>query len=132
MFQYLNKPIIRAISLEQYWATVNYELDLGKYMAATERGSLIWFMMAVTQIWLSLKLMEEVDAAITSLFGTGAAACFLLALVVFRKEQREMVLNPMGHIEKEVHQDSIKKQGKGVMWAVGSWILALIFGSILL
>jgi diaminopimelate epimerase len=104
----------------------------GVNMAAAERGSFIWFMMAVTQIVLSLKLMEEVDAAITSLFGTGAAACFLLALVVFRKEQREMVLNPMGHLQKEVHQDSIRKQGKGVMWAFGSWILALVLGSVFL
>ena len=53
-------------------------------MAVAERGSFLWFMMAVTQIWLSLKLMEQVDGAITTLFGTGAAACFILALVVFR------------------------------------------------
>ena len=100
--------------------------------AAAERGSFIWFMMAVTQIWLSLKLLEEVDSAITTLFGTGAAACFLLALVVFRKEQRDMLLNPMGHMQKEVHQDAIDKQGRGVGFGVGMWVVTLIIGSIIL
>ena len=58
-------------------------------MAAAERGSFLWFMMGVTQIWLSIKLLEEVDAAITTLFGAGAAACFVLGLVVFRQGQRD-------------------------------------------
>ena len=99
-------------------------------MAATERGSIIWFMMAITQIWLSLKLLEEVDSAITTLFGTGAAACFLLGLVIFRKEQREMLLNPMGHLQKEVHQDAIDKQGRGIWFGVGLWSLTLLIGTI--
>jgi len=101
-------------------------------MAAAERGSFLWFMMAVTQIWLSIKLWEEVSGAITTLFGTSAAACLLLGVVVFRKEQREMVLNPLGSLQKEVHQDAIDKQGRGVMWAFGSWVLALILGSFFL
>jgi hypothetical protein len=100
--------------------------------AAADRGSLIWFMMAVTQIWLSMKLYEEVDEAITGLFGAGAAACFLLALVVFRKEQRDMLLNPMGHIQKEVHQDAIDKLGRGVGFTVGMWVVTLIIGSFIL
>jgi hypothetical protein len=100
--------------------------------AVAERGSFIWFMMAVTQIWLYVKLMEEVNSAITTLFGAGAAACFLLALVVFRKEQRDMLLNPLGHMQKEVHQDAIDKQGKGVGFTVGMWIVTLIIGSIIL
>ena len=70
-------------------------------MAVAERGSFLWFMMAVTQIWLSLKLMEQVDGAITTLFGTGAAACFILALVVFRQEQRDLLLNPMKNMQKK-------------------------------
>ena len=99
-------------------------------MAAAERGSFIWFMMAVTQIWLSLKLLEEVDAAITTLFGASAAACFVLALIVFRKEQRDMILNPLGKVQREVHQDEIDKQGRGVWFGVGMWILTLAVGTI--
>ncbi len=99
-------------------------------MAAAERGSFIWFMMAVTQIWLSLKLLEEVDAAITTLFGASAAACFVLALIVFSKEQRDMILNPLGKVQREVHQDEIDKQGRGVWFGVGMWILTLAVGTI--
>lgn len=132
MFQYLNKPIIRAISLEQYWATVNYELDLGKYMAAAERGSFMWMMVAVTQIWLSIKLLEEAEAAVATLFGGSAAACFVLALIVFRQEQRDLLLNPLKSTQKEVHQDAIDKQGKGVWFGVGMWVLTLILGSIMI
>ena len=99
-------------------------------MAATERGSVLWFMMAVTQIWLSLKLMEQVDSAITTLFGTGAAACFILALVVFRQEQRELLLNPMKNLQKEVHPEQMAKQGKGLSFGVGMWILTIMVGTI--
>ena len=98
--------------------------------AVAERGSFIWFMMAVTQIWLSLKLIEEVDSAITTLFGASAAACFLLALVLFRKEQRDMLLNPLGKMSKEVHQSAIDKQGKGIWVGVILWVSALLLGTI--
>ena len=101
-------------------------------MGVAERGSVLWFMMAVTQIWLSLKLMEEVSAAVTTLFGASAAACVFLGIVVFRKEQRELLLNPLGSLAKEVHQDSIKKQDRGVMWTIGLWALGLSLGSIFL
>ena len=89
----------------------------------------MWFMMAVTQIWLSLKLMEQVDTAITTLFGTGAAACFILALVVFRQEQRDMLVNPLKHMEKEVHPDQISKHGKGIWFGVGIWIMTMVIGT---
>ena len=98
-------------------------------MAAAERGSFMWFMMAVTQIWLSLKLMEQVDTAITTLFGTGAAACFILALVVFRQEQRDILVNPLKNMEKEVHPDQISKQGKGIWFGVGIWIMTMVIGT---
>lgn len=99
-------------------------------MAVAERGSFLWFMMAVTQIWLSLKLMEQVDAAITTLFGTGAAACFVLGLVVLRQEQRDLLINPMKNMQKEVHPDQMAKQGKGVGFGIGMWVLTIIVGSI--
>ena len=98
--------------------------------AVAERGSFLWFMMAVTQIWLSLKLIEEVDSAITTLFGASAAACFLLALVLFRKEQRDLLLNPLGKMSKEVHQSAIDKQGKGIWVGVILWVSALLLGTI--
>ena len=101
-------------------------------MGVAERGSFLWFMMAVTQIWLSLKLMEQVDAAITTLFGTGAAACFILALVVFRQEQRELLLNPMKNLQREVHPDQMEKQGKGLGFGVGLLIITLLIGTIFL
>ena len=99
-------------------------------MAVAERGSFLWFMMAVTQIWLSLKLMEQVDGAINTLFGTGAAACFVLGLVVFRQEQRDLLLNPMKNMQKEVHPDQMAKQGKGVGFGIGMWILTILVSSI--
>ena len=98
--------------------------------AVAERGSFLWFMMAVTQIWLSLKLIEEVDSAITTLFGASAAACFILALIVFRSEQRNMLLSPMKNLQREVHEDSIKKQGKGIWVGVILWVSALLVGTI--
>ena len=101
-------------------------------MAAAERGSFLWFMMGVTQIWLSIKLLEEVDAAITALFGAGAAACFVLGLVVFRQEQRDLLLNPMKNLQREVHDDAIAKQGKGIWFGVGMWLVALIIGGIVI
>tara|TARA_B100001094_G_C18142191_1_gene778543 strand:+ start:116 stop:424 length:309 start_codon:yes stop_codon:yes gene_type:complete len=100
--------------------------------AMAERGSFLWFMMAITQIWLSLKLMEEVNSAVTTLFGASAAACVILGLVVFRKEQREMILNPLGKMSKEVHQDAIDKQGKGIWFGVILWICALMLGSVII
>ena len=87
-------------------------------------------MMAVTQIWLSMKLIEEVDYAITTLFGASAAACFILALIVFRSEQRNMLLSPMKNLQREVHEDSIKKQGKGIWVGVILWVSALLVGTI--
>ena len=99
--------------------------------AVAERGSFLWFMMAVTQIWLSWKLIGEVESAITLLFGASASACFLLALVVFRKEQRDMLLNPLGKMSKEVHQEAIDKQGKGVWFGVIFWVFALVMGSVI-
>ena len=101
-------------------------------MAVAERGSFLWLMVAVTQVWLSIKLLAEAEEAVATLFGGGAAACIFLGIVVFRKEQRELLLNPLGNLSKEVHHDSIKKQDRGFMWTVCLWILALISGSLFL
>ena len=52
-------------------------------MAAAERGSFLWMMFAVTQVFLSIKLVGEVEGWITTLFGGSAAAAFMLALIIF-------------------------------------------------
>ncbi|MEL0100145.1 MAG: hypothetical protein ACPHA0_00170 [Candidatus Poseidoniaceae archaeon] len=99
-------------------------------MSAMERGSFIWFLMAVTQIWLSLKLMDEVNSAITTLFGTSAAAFFVIALVVLRQEKRELIINPMKNLQKEVHDDQISNQGRGLWFGLGIWALTLFTGTV--
>ena len=95
-------------------------------MAAAERGSFIWMMFAITQVFLSIKLVGEVEGWITTLFGGGAAAAFMLALIIFRQEQRDLLLNPL-KMSREVHDDAIKGQGKGVGFGVGLWVVSLIF-----
>jgi hypothetical protein len=49
----------------------------------------------------------------------------MLALVIFRQEQRELILNPL-KMSREVHDDAIKGQGQGVGVGVGLWIVSLI------
>ena len=101
-------------------------------MSLVERGSFVWFLMAATQMWLSIKLIDDVSGAITTLFGSSAAALFIIGLVVFKQEQRELLLNPMKTIQKEVHDDQQKKQGKAVWMVVAMWALTMITGSIAL
>ena len=101
-------------------------------MAMAERGSFLWALVSVTQIWLAIKLMGDVEGWLTSIIGVSGAACVMLAIVVFRQEQREMLLNPMKQIQKEVHPDQISKQGRGVWVGVAIWGVALIFGSVAL
>ncbi|MAR47047.1 MAG: hypothetical protein CMA41_04510 [Euryarchaeota archaeon] len=94
-------------------------------MAAAERGSFLWMMFAITQVFMSIKLVGEVEGWITTLFGGTAAAAFMLAIVIFRQEQRELLLNPL-KLNREVHDDAIQGQGKGVGVGVGLWIISLI------
>jgi len=101
-------------------------------MALAERASLLWFMMSATNVWLSLKLMEDVSAAVTTLFGSTAAACLILGIVVFREEQRELLLNPLRVKNKEVHPEEMAKQGKGAWIGIVLWVFALITGSVIL
>ena len=93
-------------------------------MAAAERGSFLWFMFGITQFILSIKLMNEVEGWITTLFGGAAAAALMLALVVFRMEQRELLLNPL-KMNREVNEDAINREGKGVNIGVATWAIAL-------
>ena len=101
-------------------------------MGVADRGSFMWFLISLTQIWLSIKLMGDVSGAIATLFGTGAAAAFILAIVLFRQEQRELLLNPLKMQSKEVHQEEIAKQGRGTWISVLMWVMALVVGSFIL
>ena len=100
-------------------------------MAMADRGSFMWFLISITQVWLSIKLMEDVSGAITTLFGAGAAAAFVLGVVLFRQEQRDLLLNPLRQ-NKEVHTDQIEKQSRGVRICVIIWLATILFGSIFL
>ena len=101
-------------------------------MGMAERGSFMWLLVSITQIWLALKLMEDVEGWLTTLIGASGAACIMVAIVLFRQEQRDLLLNPMKTIQKEVHPEQISKQGKGVWIGVAIWIVAMIFGSVAL
>ena len=92
----------------------------------------MWLLVSITQIWLALKLMEDVEGWLTALIGTSGAACVMIAIVVFRQEQRDLLLNPMKNLQREVHPEQISKQGKGVWIGVAIWVVAMIFGSVAL
>lgn len=101
-------------------------------MAAADRGSFMWVIVSITQIFLAVKLMDDLDGWLTTLIGASGAASVMVAIVLFRQEQRDLLLNPMGIIQKEVHADQISKQGKGVWIGVAMWAAAMIFGAIAL
>ena len=101
-------------------------------MAMAERGSFLWAIVSITQIWMAIKLIGEVESWLTTLLGASGAACVMLALVVFRQEQREMLLNPMKNIQKEVHPDQISKQGRGIWIGIVLWFAAMMFVTIAL
>ena len=92
----------------------------------------MWILVSITQIWLALKLMGEIEGWLTTLLGASGAACVMIAIVVFRQEQRDLLLNPMKTIQREVHPDQISKQGRGVWIGVTIWVVAMIFGSVAL
>ncbi len=92
----------------------------------------MWLLFSLTQIWLSVKLLEDVEGWLTLLFGGTGAAALMLAILVFRQEQRDLLLNPLGKVQKEVHPDEIAKQGQGAWIGVLMWIVALVTGSFIL
>jgi membrane associated rhomboid family serine protease len=101
-------------------------------MAAAERGSFQILLLSATQIWLALKLMGDVEGWLTALLGSSGAAFVLLAIVMFRQEQRQLLLNPLGTMQKEVHADAIAKQGKGIWFGVGLWFITILVGTFVL
>ena len=101
-------------------------------MGMAERGSFMWALVSITQIWLAIKLIGDVESWLTTLLGASGAACVILALVVFKQEQRDMLLNPMKNLQKEVHPEQISKQGRGIWIGVVLWLVAMMFGTIAL
>lgn len=101
-------------------------------MGMAERGSFMWALVSITQIWLAIKLIGDVESWLTTLLGASGAACVMLALVVFKQEQRDMLLNPMKNLQKEVHPEQISKQGRGIWIGVALWLVAMMFGTIAL
>ena len=101
-------------------------------MGMAERGSFMWLLVSITQIWLALKLMEDVEGWLTTLIGASGAACIMVAIVLFRQEQRDLLLSPMKTIQKEVHPEQISKQGRGIWIGVALWLAAMMFGTIAL
>ena len=92
----------------------------------------MWGLVSITQIWLALKLMNDFEGYLSTILGATGAACVMVAIILFRQEQRDFLLNPMKKIQKEVHPDQIAKQGKGVWIGVIIWLVAMIFGSVAL
>ena len=92
----------------------------------------MWALVSITQIWLAIKLIGDVESWLTTLLGASGAACVMLALVVFNQEQKEMLLNPMKNLQKEVHPEQISKQGRGIWIGVALWLVAMMFGTIAL
>ena len=101
-------------------------------MAVAERGSFLMGLFSITQIWLALKLMGDFESWLTTILGASGAACVMVAIVLFRQEQRDLLLNPLKDIQKEVHEDQIAKQGRGAWMGVALWFVAMLFGSIAL
>ena len=101
-------------------------------MAAAERGSFQMMLFSLTQIWLALKLWDDVETWLTTLLGTTGAACIMVAIILFRQEQRQLLLNPLGTIQKEVHPDAIAKQGNGTWIGIGIWLITIFVGSFVL
>ena len=101
-------------------------------MAMAERGSFMWMLVSITQIWLAIKLMDDLEGWLTTLMGASGAACVMVAIVVFRQEQRDLLLNPMKKIQKEVHADQISKQGRGIWIGVALWAASMLYATIAL
>ncbi len=83
---------------------------------------------SITQILLAIKLMGDFESWLTTLLGASGAACVMVAIVLFRQEQRDLLLNPLKEIQREVHPDQISKQGRGVWYGVIFWAIAMFYG----
>ena len=95
-------------------------------MAVAERGSFLMALFSITQIWLAIKMMGQFETWLTTILGASGAACVMVAIVLFKQEQRDLLLDPLKSIEKEVHPEEIAKQGRGAWMGVAMWFVAMI------
>ncbi len=100
---------------------MNRVASLHNIMAVAERGSFMWALVSITQIFLAIKLMDDLEGWLSVILGPSGAACAMIALIIYKQEKDESILNPMKKIQKEVHPDQIAKQGRGVWYAVAIW-----------
>ena len=98
-------------------------------MGVAERGSFMWGIVSITQLFLAVKLMDDLNGWLTTLIGASGAASIMIAIVIFRQEQRDLLLHSGRGIEKEVHPEQIAKQGKGAWFGIAIWLAAMIFGA---
>ena len=97
-------------------------------MAMAQRGSFMMGLFSITQILMAIKLMGDFESWLTTLLGASGAACVMVAIVLFRQEQRDLLLNPLKDIQREVHPDQIAKRGRGVWYGVIFWAIAMFYG----
>ena len=103
-----------------------------RIMAMAERGSFMWALVSITQIFLAIKLMDDLEGWLSIILGPSGAACAMIALIMYKQEKDASILNPLKQIQKEVHPDQIAKQGRGVWYGVAIWFIAMVFGAIAL
>ena len=105
---------------------MNREAPRPNTMAVAERGSFLMALFSITQIWLAIKMMGQFETWLTTILGASGAACVMVAIVLFKQEQRDLLLNPLKSIEKEVHPEEIAKQGRGAWMGVAMWFVAMM------
>ena len=105
---------------------MNRVASLHNNMAVAERGSFLMALFSITQIWLAIKMMGQFETWLTTILGASGAACVMVAIVLFKQEQRDLLLNPLKSIEKEVHPEEIAKQGRGAWMGVAMWFIAMV------
>ena len=105
---------------------MNREAPRPNIMAVAERGSFLMALFSITQIWLAIKMMGQFETWLTTILGASGAACVMVAIVLFKQEQRDLLLNPLKSIEKEVHPEEIAKQGRSAWIGVAMWFVAMV------
>ena len=92
-------------------------------MAVAERGSFMWFLFSITSFMISIKVMNDFEGYATTVFGGTGAAIDACNHPLPARATRELLLNPMKAIEREVHEDAIKarKRRWPCYWVLGDW-----------
>ena len=54
----------------------------------------------------------------------------MVAIVLFKQEQRELLLNPLKDYREGSSPEEIAKQGRGAWMGIAMWFVAMVFGTI--